>query len=111
MAITTPRQIATIPAGGRLLRAVPYSSPILNSFLGSGVGAGGTGELGVAGVFDSAPSYPRDCTRGSGSGPLVLHRARKLIGCERVQNIVRSKPGPPCLENSIAHFFHVRGMM
>src|SRR5438445_2744873 len=66
IATTTARQIATMPAGGRLLRAVPYSSPILKSVCSCGVEDGcGAGGGGVDDGLDMGPSYSGDCTRES----------------------------------------------
>src|SRR5712672_3092054 len=52
MITTTATQIATMPAGGRFLRAVPYSSPMLKSDAESGAVGGeetATSEGGAGG--------------------------------------------------------------
>src|SRR5258708_17466258 len=59
---TTAIQIATMPAGGRLLRAVPYSSPISKSVCRSGE-LSGAGGGGVGDGLDMATSNRTDCTR------------------------------------------------
>src|ERR1035437_5639844 len=110
MATTTKIEIATMPAGGRLLRAVPYSSPILNSACGpvdgSGFGGGGVGD-----GLDMATSIRRDCTRkGRIEGllrPIMLHCLSKVLHWQSIQNIPRRQPCPPRLQYPEADFLHV----
>src|SRR5260370_22917041 len=74
MATTTARPIATMPAGGRLLRAVPYSSPMLKSVCSAGplseAGGGGVGD----GV-DMTTSNRKDSTRNLQCQLTVASRA------------------------------------
>src|SRR5260370_18995829 len=67
IATTTTRQIATMPAGGRLLRAVPYSSPILKSVCSVGVGVG-------VGVEDGCGAGGGGVDDGLDIGTLLLRR-------------------------------------
>src|SRR5215475_10613927 len=62
MATTTTTQIATMPAGGSDLRAVPYSSAISKPVEGS-AGAWGGGVYNGSGI---TTSYDADSTRAGG---------------------------------------------
>src|SRR5581483_12054104 len=115
---TAAMQIATIPAGGRFFFAVPYSSPMSNSFFGPEVIGGSGGEEGGGGTgvgedgLDMMPSYSTDCTRGGKSDrPGMFHCPCKLFRRQSVQHVCRSQPCTACLKHSKPDFFQVRGVV
>src|SRR5260370_6499329 len=119
IATTTTRQIATMPEGGRLLRAVPYSSPILKSVCSVGVGVGvedgcGAGGGGVDDGLDIGTLLLRRLysrTSNLCRWPRVLHRLSKLLDRQRVEHICRSQPSPPRLQHSKTDLLHMRSVV
>src|SRR5258708_36193831 len=99
IATTARTPIATIPTGGRLLRAVPYSSPILKSICGSEDSGGGAGDEGVCGGVGLARPHSGGVSwlggglRGGGWGFLALGNGARGGGLGHSQLLSPSGAG------------------